>query len=162
MLLFAHLGLALLIARPFKRIDLAFLAVGSMLPDIIDKPLGFMIFGTMNHGRIFAHTLLFLLVLAALAVSIRDIRLASLGAGVLIHLALDLMWNSPVILLWPLLGSFPPADYIDALSYVQMLLQGLRDPGILVPECLGLGYLIYFASERSHGINIKIRSKLVR
>lgn len=147
MLLFAHLSLALLTARPFKRIDLAFLAIGSMLPDIIDKPLGFMIFGTMNHGRIFAHTLLFLLVLAALAISIRDIRLASLGAGVLIHLSLDLMWNSPVILLWPLLGSFPPADYIDALSYVQMLLQGLRDPGILVPECLGLGYLIYFASE---------------
>ena len=162
MLLFAHLGLALLIARPFKRIDLAFLAVGSMLPDIIDKPLGFLIFGTMNHGRIFAHTLLFLLVLAALAVSIRDIRLTSLGAGVLIHLALDSMWSSPVILLWPLLGSFPPADYIDALSYVQMLLQGLRDPGILVPECLGLGYLIYLASERSHRIGMNIRSKLVR
>ena len=162
MLLFAHLGLALLIARPFKRIDLAFLAVGSMLPDIIDKPLGFMLFGTMNHGRIFAHTLLFLLVLAALAVSIRDIRLASLGAGVLIHLALDSMWDSPVILLWPLLGSFPPADYLDAVSYVQMLLQGLRDPSILVPECLGLAYLIYFASERSQRIGINIRSKLVR
>ena len=147
MLLFAHLGLALLIARPFKRIDLAFLAVGSMLPDIIDKPLGFLIFGTMNHGRIFAHTLLFLLILAALAVSIRDIRLASLGAGVLIHLSLDFMWNSPVILLWPLLGPFPPADYTDVISYLQMLLQGLRDPSILVPECLGLAYLIYFAFE---------------
>jgi len=162
MLLFAHLGLALLIARPFKRVDLAFLTVGSMLPDIIDKPLGFMLFGTMNHGRIFAHTLLFLLVLAALAVSIWDIRLASLGAGVLIHLALDSMWDSQVILLWPLLGSFPPADYLDAVSYVQMLLQGLRDPSILVPECLGLAYLIYFASERSHGIDIKIKSLLVR
>jgi len=152
MLLFAHLGLALLIARPFKRVDPAFLAVGSMLPDIIDKPLGFMLFGTMNHGRIFAHTLLFLLVLAALAVSIRDIRLVSLAAGVLIHLSLDFMWDSPVILLWPLLGSFPLADYLDAEGYLQMLLLGLRDPGVLVPECLGLAYLIYFAFE-SHGIN---------
>ncbi|OPX76928.1 MAG: hypothetical protein A4E44_00252 [Methanosaeta sp. PtaB.Bin018] len=69
-----------------------------------------MIFGTMNHGRIFAHTLLFLLVLAVLAVCFKDIWLASLSAGVLAHLALDAMWNTPVILLRPLLGPFPPAD----------------------------------------------------
>lgn len=148
MLFFAHLGLALLAARPLKRVDMTFLALGSILPDLIDKPLGLMIFGTMNHGRIFAHTLLFLLVIALLAVYFREIRLASLFAGVLTHLALDAMWSSPVILLWPFLGPFPPADHLSTLGYLHMLLQGLRDPGILLPECLGMAYLLYFAFEQ--------------
>lgn len=140
----------MLAARPLKRVDTAFLALGSILPDLIDKPLALMIFGIMNHGRIFAHTLLFLLVIALLAVYFSDIRLASLSAGVLTHLALDAMWNSPTILLWPLLGPFPPADPLSTLGYLHMLLQGLRDPGILLPECLGLAYLLYFVFEQKN------------
>jgi hypothetical protein len=58
------------------------------------------------------------------------------------------MWLSPVILLWPFLGSFPTAHYVDPLSYMEMLLLALRKPWVLVPECLGLAYLIYFAMER--------------
>jgi len=149
MLFFAHLGLALLAARPLRSVDTTFLAIGSILPDLIDKPLGLIIFGTMNHGRIFAHTLLFLLVLAMLAVYLQNKRLASLSAGVLTHLALDAMWNSPTILLWPLLGPFPPADPLNTLGYLHMLLQSLRDPGILLPECLGIAYLLYFAFEQN-------------
>jgi len=140
----------LLAGRPLKRVDTTFLALGSILPDLIDKPLGLMIFGTMNHGRIFAHTLLFLVLLALLAVCFKDIWLASLSAGVLTHLALDAMWSSPTILLWPLLGPFPPADPLSTLGYLQMLLQGLRDPGILLPECMGLAYLLYFAFEQKN------------
>jgi len=145
MLLFAHLGLALATARFISKAHLAFLALGSMLPDIIDKPLGLIAFGSPNMGRTFAHTLLFLLLLAALSFYTRDVRLNSLSWGVLIHLALDSMWNSPVILLWPLLGTFPEAVRLDTLSYLEMLFSGLRDPGILIPELLGLSYLIYFA-----------------
>jgi membrane-bound metal-dependent hydrolase YbcI (DUF457 family) len=148
MLLFAHLGLALATARFIGRADLAFLALGSMLPDIIDKPLGLIAFGSPNMGRTFAHTLLFLLLLAALSFYTRDIRLISLSWGVLIHLALDHMWNSPVTLLWPLLGIFPEAVRLDTLSYLEVIFSGLRDPGILVPELLGLSYLIYFAYMR--------------
>ena len=36
-------------------VDLAFLALGSMLPDIIDKPLGILVFGTAEQGRTFGH-----------------------------------------------------------------------------------------------------------
>lgn len=162
MLLFAHLGLALLFARPFKRVDLAFLAIGSMLPDIIDKPLGTILFGTPSMGRIFAHTMLFLLVLAALALYLRDLRLASLCGGVIIHLGLDSMWNSPAILFWPLLGNFPIADHMSPLSYLEMLMSGLRNPGILIPECLGLAYLVYFAIERNPWIVSRIRSILAQ
>ena len=119
-----------------------------MLPDIIDKPLGLIAFGSPNMGRTFAHTLLFLLLLAALSFYTRDIRLISLSWGVLIHLVLDYMWNSPVTLLWPLLGIFPEAARLDTLSYLEVIFSGLRDPGILIPELLGLSYLIYFAYMR--------------
>lgn len=149
MLLFAHLGLALAAARPFARASLVFVAIGAMLPDIIDKPLGEAIYGTPNMGRIFAHTLLFLLLLGAAAYYTKDVRLASLFGGVLIHLILDFMWASPEILLWPLLGDFPPAEKLDAVSYIGMLLQqGLRNPMIYLSEILGLSYIIYLLFEK--------------
>ncbi len=148
MLLFAHLGLTLATARFISKADLAFLALGSMLSDIIDKPLGLIAFGSPSMGRTFAHTLLFLLLISALAFYFRDTRLNSLSWGVLAHLTLDSMWNSPVILLWPLLGNFPEALHLDTLSYLEAIFSGLRDPGILIPEMLGLSYLFYFTYMR--------------
>jgi hypothetical protein len=147
MLLFAHVGLTLAAGRMFRRTSLAFLALGSMLPDIIDKPLGQLVHGTPAMGRTFSHTLLFLLLISALAVYLRDARLVSLSGGVLAHLALDSMWASPLVLLWPLLGPFPQST-LDAWSYLEMVMQGLRDPIILVPECLGLAEIIYLICHR--------------
>ena len=44
-----------------SRVDLRVLAVDSVLPDILDKPIGLMIFrDERGTGRIFCHTLLFL------------------------------------------------------------------------------------------------------
>lgn len=162
MLLFAHLGLALAAARFAARADLFFVAVGSMLPDIIDKPLGEIAYGTPSMGRIFAHTLLFLLLLAGAAFYTRDLRLASLCGGVLVHLSLDIMWNSPVILFWPMLGSFPPAPHLDTVSYLQMLLLGLRRPIVLIPELLGLAYFIYLAMEKRQHIVFWTRQSIAR
>jgi len=144
MLLFAHLGLTLIAARLFRWIDPRFLALGALLPDIIDKPLGLLIYGSMGHGRIFAHTLLFLAMLIAASLALRDQRAASLSIGVLAHLSLDSIWLSPAILLWPLLGPFPPADLLDTMSYIQMLVMGLRRPETLLPECAGFLHLILY------------------
>jgi membrane-bound metal-dependent hydrolase YbcI (DUF457 family) len=130
-----------------------------MLPDIIDKPLGQLAYGTPAMGRIYAHTLLFLLFISALALYLRDARLASLSGGVLTHLVLDFMWASPVILLWPLLGPFPQAS-VDAWSYLERVLQGLRDPFILVPECLGLTEIIYLLFEGRSRLLEKSRAPL--
>lgn len=81
MLLFAHLGSTLAAGRFMRWIDLAFLALGSMLPDIIDKPLGLLAFGTPAAGRTISHTLLFLMVLAAQAFYLKDLRLMSVSVG---------------------------------------------------------------------------------
>ena len=45
-----------------KRMDIRFLLIGSLLPDIIDKPIGIYLFReTFSSARIFSHTLLFLM-----------------------------------------------------------------------------------------------------
>jgi len=153
MLLFAHLGLTLAAANLIKRLghrpDLLFVATGSLLPDIIDKPLGYLIYGSMATGRIFAHTLLFFLILAALAAIFRSRAIGSLALGVLAHLSLDTIWTTPVILFWPLLGDFPLSPPLGVLSYFEMLLRGLANPAVLIPELLGLLYLSYFALQWS-------------
>jgi membrane-bound metal-dependent hydrolase YbcI (DUF457 family) len=158
MLLFAHLGLTLAFDRFIKWIDLAYLALGSMLPDIVDKPLGLLAFGTPAAGRTISHTLLFLLVLALLAFYSKDLRLASVFVGVLAHLTLDFMWQSPVILYWPLLGDFPTVQELGVFDYMQELIYGLRNPMVWVPEVLGLSYLIFLAFESRHALAARLQN----
>lgn len=162
MLLFAHLGLALAAARPLKASALSYVLLGSMLPDMIDKPLGELIFGTPAMGRTICHTLLFLLLLSAAAYLCQDQRLASLSGGVAVHSILDFMWDSPSTLLWPLLGAFPQAENLSTLDYLRQLLLGLRDPTIGLPESLGFIYLIFFALSQRAEISSQIRLKLQR
>lgn len=164
MLIFAHLGLTLALANIARKIyprlnpSLAFVALGSLLPDIIDKPLGYLIFGDMGTGRIFAHTLLFIIVLAAIATALRSRELASLAGGVFAHLIEDSMWKMPAVLFWPLLGSFPVNPPQGVLSYIQMLLMGLQNPAILVPEILGFAYLLYLASQMRPTVVTRIKT----
>ena len=162
MLLFAHLGLTLAAGRFIRWVNLAFLALGSILPDIIDKPMGLIVFGTPEMGRTFAHTLLFLLGLVTLAVYLKDIRLASVSVGVLAHLILDSMWQSPVILFWPLLGNFPPAPDIGTFSYLQGLLYELKNPMVGLPEMLGLSYLLFLALEHRSVLIVKYQDVVSR
>jgi len=101
-------------------------ALGSLLPDLIDKPLGFLISGTVGFGRIYAHTLFFLgvLLLAGAALWRGSSRRAGLlvitvAAGVLSHQLLDAMWFEPAAWYWPLFGPFLPAEIdIPLLFYI--------------------------------------------
>ena len=153
MLLFAHQGLTLAAAKFTERLGLhpalLFVVIGSMLPDLIDKPLGWLIYGSMASGRIYAHTLLFLLVLVAIAATLQSRAIGSLAFGVLAHQALDAIWRTPEIFLWPLLGDFPVKTHMTVLGYFEMLMRGLENPAILIPELLGLLYLSYFAIQWS-------------
>jgi len=127
---------------------MTFLALGSMLPDIIDKPLGLLAFGTAEQGRTFGHTLLFLIVLATLAVYLKNLRLASVSFGVLAHLVLDSMWKSPAILFWPLLGNFPRAQDLGILDYFPNTAVWSEKPYGLDPRGAGavVSYLLAFES----------------
>jgi len=87
----AHIGVALLLAKLFeKRLklkDYRVVALGSMLPDLIDKPLTIIGIGP---GRFVAHSLIF--TIATTIVS------RELGFGCATHLILDKIWEEPKVL----------------------------------------------------------------
>ena len=87
---------------------------GALLPDLVDKPLGILVLGgALGGGRIFLHTLLFLVVLllaGALAYRRYGPALLAVGVGVASHQALDFMWTEPKAWLYPFLGPSPPIE----------------------------------------------------
>ncbi|MGD0794906.1 MAG: metal-dependent hydrolase [Dehalococcoidales bacterium] len=131
-----------------RYIDIRLLLIGSLLPDIIDKPIGQYFFRTnFYNGRIYAHTLLFLLVLAGagyyLYRSRRQVWLMTLAAGTFTHLALDEMWQVPGTLFWPLVGfSFPRYELADYLG--NLLKEIISNPYIYVSEIIGLAIIVWF------------------
>jgi inner membrane protein len=129
-------------------VDIRVLLVGSLLPDIIDKPVGQVFFReTFSNGRIFAHTLLFLIVLAGIGFflfkSYRQVWMLTLATGTFTHLVMDRMWNTPGTLFWPLLGfTFEKVELTDWLWNLFKTL--LYRPGAYIPELIGLAVLLWF------------------
>ena len=130
------------------KVDLRFLAVGALLPDLIDKPLGTILLPAVfnGNGRVVGHTLLFstVLMLVVLLATRRGRirrRWMALAVGSLIHLLLDAMWTVQETLLWPAFGwAFPPG----IPEYWSNLLDSLlSDPWRIFQELVGLGYLLF-------------------
>jgi membrane-bound metal-dependent hydrolase YbcI (DUF457 family) len=161
MLLFAHpgitLGAATLIADAVNRkpswfaslsryVDIRWLLVGSLLPDIIDKPVGQYFFrDTFNNGRIFSHTLLFLIVISAVGFYLlkkhHQVWMLALAAGTFTHFVLDEMWKTPATLFWPLLGFSFPTEKLE--GWARSIFEALfSDPRVYIPEVVGLAVLL--------------------
>ena len=130
-----------------NRIDLRVLLIGSVLADIIDKPVGQVLFrDTFSNGRIFCHTLLFAVVLSVAGFVVYRSRSRTwplaLALGGLAHIVLDQMWREPRTLLWPLYGIAFEKE--DVSHYLADVLEGLRtDPGVYVPEVVGAVILVW-------------------
>lgn len=132
-------------------IDLRLLLVASLLPDIIDKPVGLLFF---NNGRIFSHTLLFLVLISLIGICVYrrsgKVSFLVLPFGVFTHLILDEMWRSPQTLLWPVYGfAFERMEVVHyhwtpAMLY-NMLYASLINPRVLIPELIGLAVVLWFA-----------------
>ena len=133
----------------FDKVDYRLVLFGALLPDIIDKPLGHILLaGSLDNGRIFAHTLLFFLILLAMGIY-RYRRFAKTGILLLAlasggHLILDEMWKTHETLYWPLYGwSFPEGNYENFGNWISNMLTGLEDnPHVYIPEAIGLAILI--------------------
>jgi len=132
-----------------SRIDIRILMIGSLLPDIIDKPVGQLLLrNTLDNGRIFSHTLLFLLIITLIGIYLYRARrrnwLLVLSAGTLSHLILDEMWRTPETLFWPLFGF--AFQRLEDLTY---WLQGIwyvlfHAPSVYIPEVIGAVILLWF------------------
>lgn len=148
-MVFWHVGGTLAVVRYVFRdpaMDLRFVILGSLLPDLIDKPIGTLLFvHRFRSGRIFSHTLLFSLVLMTMVMALTSrgtpARRAWLGVpiGSLVHLVLDGMWAQPETFWWPFLGwSFPGTE-----QPYWTLAAVFGNPVVLLQEALGLAYLVY-------------------
>ena len=87
----AHILVNCIILFPFARKKprrFAYIAFGSVLPDLIDKPLGFLIYHSFGNGRLIAHTLLFNVSLLAICLYLdKDYWL--IGVASMLHLVED-------------------------------------------------------------------------
>lgn len=131
-----------------NRIDIRTLLVGSLLPDIIDKPVGqWLLTEYFSNGRIFGHTLIFLILITFWGLFFYRYYgktwFLFLSFGTFMHLILDQMWHTPRTLLWPILGL--KFERIDLTGWIEGIWHGLlTDPAIYIPELLGLFMLIWF------------------
>ncbi len=96
--------------------DYRVVALGGLIPDLIDKPLSwFLLPDTFPDDHLYGHTLLlpaFLIACGALLAAGRgDTRLLGLGLGALSHPLVDPVVLYPQTLFWPALGTqFPDAE----------------------------------------------------
>lgn len=132
-----------------RRIDIRILLVGSLLPDIIDKPTGLLLFqDTLSSGRIYCHTLLFLILITIAGTYLyrrhSKTWLLVLAFGTFIHLICDQMWLMPGTLFWPLYGT--AFEKIDIARWIPGMLYSLQtNPVTYLPELVGALILIWFA-----------------
>jgi hypothetical protein len=88
--------------------DYRLVALGALLPDIIDKPLAwFILAARVEDNHLFAHTMLFGLILALPGLYLArrgNPLLISLACGVITHVLCDPVLREPRSLLWPLYG----------------------------------------------------------
>lgn len=131
-----------------RSIDYRFVLLGSLLPDIIDKPVW--MFTNSNfqwNGRGYAHTLLlnFVLLVIGLILATRrnKTRLLTISLSSFIHLVFDQMWLNPTTLLWPLMG---PIQRGPTIGWLASLWHGLiSNPYIYISETMGFIITLYIA-----------------
>ena len=122
--------------------------VGAILPDLIDKPIGYLLFPTtIGYGRIYSHTLLAAILVLACGLAIwqlkKDPGVLGVGVGILSHQILDQMWLQPPNWYYPLLGTFKGIGNSDYFFF--MLAQELNNPfELILALILGAGGLLIF------------------
>jgi inner membrane protein len=132
--------------KPLSRfLDIRLLMVGSMVPDIIDKPLAFLGFG---NGRSITHTLLVFLVVLLTAlylyVNHKKTGLLAIAIGMFTHLVLDFMWVTPHTFLWPTDGwGFPTPVIRPGFGQIKEWWNTLlNDAGVDISDGIGLLVLL--------------------
>ncbi len=120
-------------------VDYLGVLLGSLLPDILDKPSWLLNFTPLfASGRGYAHTFLFNLIVfigGLVMLKYRKSWLLVVSFSSFVHLMLDQMWKNPVVLWWPLLG---PIHRVETGGWWFDIIRGLfSDPSVYIPEIIG-------------------------
>jgi hypothetical protein len=151
-----HAGLTMLVMwfvmRGNPRVDYRIVAAASLLPDLIDKPIGRIIFKSrFESGRIFAHTLLVNLALFCVLFFMRGRikrQFVLVPISSLLHLAEDGVWSTPQVFWWPLFGTGFPKDPVP--GGLLAFLNPANDPSVIWQEGIGLACILWLLA--SHGL----------
>ena len=113
------LGIFYFIAKRFNvEPDFRYVIIGSMLPDAMDKFVSLLTVGDIfTNGRVFGHSLLFVLLLASL-----NGNFIWLAGGSLVHDMLDNFWAFPGTFFWPLMGNFASYSVPDISYWIDNIL----------------------------------------
>ncbi len=143
----AHIGFSLGIIKLLRNyriihiLDLRFVIIGSLLPDLIDKPIGLVL---NISGRGVFHSLIFILFLYSLLrfrFSEKKLVLNSLLYGSIAHIFLDRVFLDLKIFLWPLLGFKISYSVVDVNYYFLAVFNSLY---VQITEFMGLMILVSF------------------
>ena len=140
MLVFGHVATATVLCHGLDRkADLRFVVFYTLVADIVDKPLGLLVFReTINNGRVWFHSLAVNLLVSLLLVLARKPGVYVLALW--LHQLCDRMWMRPWVALWPLTGAFSYRDLpIEDWVY------SLFGPYNVVSDVVGLVVLVAFA-----------------
>lgn len=126
--------------------DLRWLLAGSLGPDLVDMPVGTLIWAErFSSGQLFGHSLTVAAVIGVAALVITRRRsvcrrgLMVMMVGWLVHLMADGIWLEPRVFWWPFWGWSFPSHELPFWS--QAWARALSDPWRWVSEIIGLGYL---------------------
>ncbi|MGH9318903.1 MAG: hypothetical protein ACRD3V_03310 [Vicinamibacteria bacterium] len=140
MLVFGHVAAAAVGSRALDRkADLRWVIFLTLLADIVDKPLGLLVFReSINNGRVWFHSLAVNLLLTLALLLARKPLVYSLALW--LHQLCDRMWMRPWVALWPLTGALGYRDLpFDEWVY------GIFNPYNVVSEIIGLAVLAVLA-----------------
>jgi hypothetical protein len=153
-----HLGVGSRLLGPLRRrLPWAWLYLGCVLPDLIDKPLFYGLLwlrgrpdALISGTRTFGHCGLFFLLFVLVAALSRSRAAWALAAGIFTHLVLDILGEVVtgtesdasiwLALFFPLLGArFPVAHFGSLIEHLRV---GAQTGYVIVGEFLGGGILL--------------------
>ena len=123
------------------KIDFRIIALFALLPDFIDKIIGHVFFqDTLNNGRLFSHTLIFLVAFCVIFFFVVGTYWWIYSIPIVTHQVFDTLWESPATWFWPGFGwSFKSLE-IDVWHHWLTTL--LNNPFIIFTEILGFVIII--------------------
>jgi len=162
MFVLGHVGIGRALVRRWRaQLPVVPLAIGTLLPDVIDKPLYYArVWPYVTATRTFGHTGVLLLALAGAGVLLESRVLKALAAGVATHLLLDFVGDLPqglensstlIAATWPLSGGRFSTSYSPSMAAHAWLL--LLSWPTVSSELVG-GLLLFreWRARRAHGV----------
>lgn len=124
-----------------SKIDFRLVVLFAILPDIIDKTIGHIVFyGQLNNGRLFSHTLVFLIIFILIFSLVIRSRWWVYSFPIITHQVFDHLWTDPETWFWPYYGWGFNAFDIDIWAHWFEAL--VSDPYIYISEILGIIVLV--------------------